>query len=310
MNLSRPSNQLFRKQTPEHLAALRIVVFGIWAVTLMVWPMDFYASWPKELFAAPGIFGLLPEAWWTALTGSGVWLSLLRAAALAACMGAILGWGGRGVALMAAGLILLITVLNKGHAGFINHNDLGPLYMALLIPFLPAFDAWIWPGKATRHGANEATRHASLTVAALLITLPYCFIGLNRVLEGGAEIFTGPALRHWLVVFSYDESPFPFTTGIWLVNQPLLMPMMQVGFAAVTLLEILAPLMLLSVWFRRGWLVIMIPFHVLTLLTMNIFFWQNILILLCLFIDWPDLMPRCLRARGHDADSKFHGPLL
>ncbi len=44
-------------------------------------------------------------------------------------------------------------------------------------------------------------------------------------------------------------------------------------------MEILSPLVLISTWFRRAWLAVILPFHVLTLLSMNIFFWENMILI-------------------------------
>src|SRR4029453_979242 len=58
---------------------------------------------------------------------------------------------------------------------------------------------------------------------------------------------------------------------------------MKAGFIVTTAFEILTPAILLGNTFRRLWIAIMIPFHISTLLTMNIFFWQNTVLILLLF---------------------------
>jgi len=74
------------------------------------------------------------------------------------------------------------------------------------------------------------------------------------------------------------------------------MAVTRVGFVVVTLFEFLTPLCLLSRKFRYVWLIIIIPFHFLTWLLMNIFFWQNLLLMLVLFVDISSYMtPKTLR---------------
>jgi hypothetical protein len=64
------------------------------------------------------------------------------------------------------------------------------------------------------------------------------------------------------------------------------------GFAVVTLFELLAPLCLVFRGFRYAWLLTIIPFHFLTLLTMKIFFWQNLLLICVLLVNIESLLSK------------------
>lgn len=52
-------------------------------------------------------------------------------------------------------------------------------------------------------------------------------------------------------------------------------------------MEVLAPLCVFSTAFRWAWLAVMIPFHVSTLVTMNIFFDQNLVLMALLLTPLP-----------------------
>jgi hypothetical protein len=65
---------------------------------------------------------------------------------------------------------------------------------------------------------------------------------------------------------------------------------MNCGFLLVTVFEACSPLALLSATFRRSWLVVMLAFHLSTLVLMNIVFWENMLLLAVVFGPrWPQL---------------------
>ena len=67
------------------------------------------------------------------------------------------------------------------------------------------------------------------------------------------------------------------------MDRPIFVTILETGYPIVTLLEILAPLCLVSLWFRRGFLLMMLPFHVMTFLVMGILFWENLALYVLLF---------------------------
>lgn len=122
-----------------------------------------------------------------------------------------------------------------------------------------------------------------MTACALALGFAYLFVGMARIVGGGLEVLTDESLRHWVVLRSLESSNYAFQYGIAITDSPLLYKGMLAGFAVVTLCEVLAPLALFHRVFRFFWLAVMVPFHVACLMTMNIFFWENVLIILVLF---------------------------
>jgi hypothetical protein len=72
----------------------------------------------------------------------------------------------------------------------------------------------------------------------------------------------------------------------------------QIGFALGTLLELLAPLCLFFRPFRLFWVPAIVLFHQANLLTMNINFWQNSVLIVFFVSDIDRLIaPGALRER-------------
>lgn len=284
---------LYQEAPREHLAILRIGVFGLWLVTFAIVPLDVYAWVPPDLFTAWGIASWFPETWWHALAGNSFFLSVIRFAAVIFSLAAMLALPGYRFWASSAFVAVFVSVtIQRGFFAFVNHADLAMLYLAFLLIFVPSDRVWRLGRANSPNDDKVEESRASLWLAGFLLTVPYCFIGLHRVLEGGWEVFTGDALRHWFVVFSYQPGSWSFRGGYAVANSEILMALAKGGFFVITVLEILTPLILISTVFRRAWLAMMIPFHVATLLTMNIFFVQNMILLLCLFVDWPGIWAR------------------
>jgi hypothetical protein len=68
--------------------------------------------------------------------------------------------------------------------------------------------------------------------------------------------------------------------------------MFEVGFVIVTLFEILSLLCLGSKWFRRSWLAVMLPFHVLSWPMLRLLFLHNVLLIGVLLVDFEGLAER------------------
>jgi hypothetical protein len=93
-----------------------------------------------------------------------------------------------------------------------------------------------------------------------------------------------------------------FEIGLLGARTPLLLTTVQLGFGVVTFFELLSPVCLLPRTFRWAWMGVMLPFHFLSLLLLNIFFWQNILLILFFMTDIDRLIDRGRRS-GADRNS-------
>lgn len=121
---------------------------------------------------------------------------------------------------------------------------------------------------------------AGLLAVALVLCFTYSFIGIRRVAFGGIEVFTGDALLTSLALRSLEYGPFDFDYGLLPLRMPWLAFAAKIGFVVVTIFEILSPFVLISRRFRYAWLAVILSFHFATLFTMNIFFWENVVLIL------------------------------
>jgi hypothetical protein len=105
-------------------------------------------------------------------------------------------------------------------------------------------------------------------------------------------------------VFAIDASlrGYYFNTNVgWHVPEwPLVALMLKAGFPFITLFEILAPLCLAWPRFRWVFIPFMLSFHLLSLVVMNIFFFDD-MILYLLLVDWSRRFPALSAGRSTHA---------
>lgn len=268
------------------LAVLRIVVFGLWAsLVANAPPLALAAEVPRELFTPPGVLALLPDGFWDAFfqpvlltTFSGGLLVLTLAAAAG-----VGPWRLIGPAAFAG--ILLFDGTQKGFGGFINHAQFGLIYGALLVALSPAADALRLGGNRGRPvpARPPGAYRFPLIGTALLLSVAYSLIGLHRVAVGGLEVFTGSALPGYVALRTFEYASYNMQWSLAVLAHAPLVWILKAGFAVTTVFEILSPLALLYRRFRWVWLAVIVPFHFGTIVTMNIAFWENLVLIAVLF---------------------------
>jgi hypothetical protein len=167
------------------LARIRAAVLCIWIVVVLLTPYGSYAHLPAELGTGLGIGRVLLDVEWLrhllwserALTVL-QWLAICGAVAQLAA-GRRLRW----LMPVVFVTILALDALTKSLTGYVNHAQIAPLVVLLLVTVFGHAPA----------GAREAVWLIRLT-----LVLPYTFIGLHRLIEGGVEIFLGDALLQYI----------------------------------------------------------------------------------------------------------------
>ena len=184
----------------------------------------------------------------------------------------------RRVAIVTCVLLVLFDGMEKS-LGHINHSKFVMLYAAFVLAAFPSADAVSLSWR--RSGPSPPILYAApVIVISLLIIVPYSMLGAFRLGRSGPDFFFGDAIKHWFLKRSLEANATGFRFGIVVVESALLLALAKVGFAITSLLELLSPLCLVSRWFRWLWIPVMIGFHFTSLVTMNIFFWQNALLIL------------------------------
>lgn len=266
-------NLVHRHASTASLRAAQALVVGLWLFKTGLWSWDDLAELPLALFQPVGLHRWLPPScspWMLAASG----LAALRWLAIGLLLATTIRRV-RPYAFVGAGIVLLHFQALQHGFGFVNHQEMVPLY-ALFVFGICAWGRTSWD-----------TRVPGLPILAILVMLclVYSIAGVYRVVRH-PELFSDPAtMVGWVLVNSARPLEYGWAIGLNLPWSAWLAWVMHVGFIGVTVLEIGAPLALVWRPFRIVFLAIMpIPFHVTCLLLMNIFFWENGVLML-LFLD-------------------------
>lgn len=274
-------NLVLRQASRSTLQRAQLLVAGLWFVKTVLWSWDDIAELPLVLFEPVGLHRWVPASWWpTLLDASG--LEATRYAVLL-LLGLALWPAARSWAFLAAALVLTHHQGLLHGFGFVNHQELVLLY-GLYVFAIFAFGGRQWEARAPG---------LPVILILLLLCLTYSMAGAYRLVRH-PELFLDPAtMMGWVLLNSARPLHYGWSLGLDLPWSVGLAWTMHLGFIGITVLELLAPLALVWRPFRIVFLLIIpIPFHVSCLLLMNIFFWENAVLMVLFF----DLAP--VRQRG------------
>jgi len=274
---------------PRTLGAARVLVFGMWLVNVWSVHLEDYVALPRELISRYGVLHLIPPGIWDALWNP-VFLVSFRVALMALLLWILLGLGRYPIVAIAACVALTLFDGMAKSLGHINHSKFGILFAAWILAAFPANDGFaLRPRKGPP--APPVEYQAPMLAVAVVIFLTYGVMGAYRI-GSGVGVFTSDALGKWFLHKAFEANATGFTLGPWIVAHAPFYLLARIGFAAVTACEILAPLCLVSDRFRWLWIGVMGSFHVLSLFTLNIFFWENLALILFFATDSNRLFSR------------------
>ena len=268
------------------LGCIRVAVFVIWLFTIAFTQFGEFAELPKEIFRPIGLVYLLPSE---ALE----WL--MRPAALAAfkwilSAGLFLcAFGARPYRVIAIPTVVLLTVeqgLARGF-GHVNHGSIALLLIAWTLAVVGINHGIAF----TREPHARTHPEAALAVQTMtfLLLLTYVFTGVHRLASSTPEIFLNGTMDRYLCFLAISTPYSGMRYEHLLLGYPAMLSLLNIGFIVVTVLEASSLFCLSSRLFRIAWLIVMIPFHFMTLIFMNIFFWQNLLLFPLLLCDFSKL---------------------
>ena len=275
---------------PRLLRLARLGIFALWIVKLLLDPLWRLADLPIEMFRPVGILNKLPLgtlAW--LLTGNG-----LTALLVTTLVVLILGLTDRAfpiVATIAAFLLTAYSSLNRSFGPAVHTDIVLLLAVYALAGF--AWADWIALKFGDKTNLKASSSYPLITIITLLF-LSYCMVGLNRTVAGGINVFTGDTMEAWCIDASMRGYYFNTNVGWHIPEWPTVVFMLRSGLPVITLFEIMAPLCLAVPHFRWIFMPVILSFHLLSLVFMNIFFFDDILLYL-LLIDWSRRFP-ALRA--------------
>jgi hypothetical protein len=278
-----PLTLIHEQAGPRLLGLARRGIFALWIGKLLLDPLSRLAEMPKAMLRPVGALNLLsPEGLNGLFSARGLadfWYGTV--AVLVVCLCARRR---RAIAVLYTAAAVLLTVYSSVIRSFgpAVHTDI----VLLLAVYALAGFAW-----ADLFAPKAPGRYSYplITIIALLC-LAYTLVGLNRVVTGGIDVFTGNTMEAWAVDASLRGYYFNTNVGWHVPAWPVTLFLLQSGLPVITVFEILAPLCLAWPRFRWGFIPVMLSFHALSLVFMNIFFFDDMLLYL-LLVDWSRRFP-------------------
>jgi hypothetical protein len=267
---------------PEALTLVRRLVFATWFLRVAFKPLDQLALIPGSLFDPVGIMAVVPSPLEQLLHGA-VFLHVLKALTLLAIALVVAGVALRPSMVAASVLMTLFACLWRGFAGHMDHESVLILFAGYLLTLFALADAWADrrgepspPGGPTRSGIP-------LTAIMIVLCLAYTMVALFRTLRGTPEIYTSGSLAFWALRNAYETAEPAWGWGKYVLQYPWLGHFLNAGFPLITLFEITAFMALFSRWYRYAFLAVMVPFHIVSLFVLDVFFWENMVLYVLFF---------------------------
>ncbi len=281
------------------LALLRVWIFGIWFVSLLFDPIQQLGALPHDLFRPPGFLKVVPTGTWDRLLDERP-LVVFRVVLLVLLFLTAVGLFRRPFvpALTAAGVALYQGIV-RGYSGHMNHAEITLLWATMLIVFFPMGE--VLSVRRPRARGDEVDRDARVGVLALaiLFATSYTFVAAVRIFKG-VDLFSTDSLRnnlagHWVTTGRIVDGTYrlPGGTPLW-DSTPR--PVLQVLFVAVTVLELVVPLVIVSKWARRLVTPSLLLFHVANIVLLGIPFIEDMLMLVLFSNVWFPAVGRRLAA--------------
>ena len=269
----------------QQATTVRMIVLGVWLAIVSITPYEYYARFPAEMSAGYGLGRILlggPAL--KAFLLSFPVLMALKWGAIVSCVLAILFPDRcRWLTPVVLAFVLVLDALTKSFNGYINHSQLVPLFVLLVFALFGGRRALPTLGFRDDGETTGSSYRLVVWLAGLMLIIPYTFIAMNRLLVGGVEVFRGDALLDYINLTSRRYSVYQSSAFLDLIRIPWAAAALKAGYVVTTLFELSSAGVLFFLLFRRLWLVVIITFHFVTLFAMNIFFWENLLLMLAIF---------------------------
>ena len=279
-SLAGPFELIHAEAGPALLRLVRLGILVLWMVKLLLDPLWRLGTLPPELIRPMGLLALVPpdrySFFWSGASLTLIWIVTL--------MLLIMALTNRAFALIGTLVSIMLTIYSSiTHSyGPIVHSDL----VLLIGTYALAFFAWAdkWETRGSQPWNGVPTSSLPLVTIVALLCLTYSLVALNRIIVS-YPVFAGNSMEVWTVDASLRA--YYFDTGIgWQVPQwPAVVLFLKAGLPAITFFELTAPLCLIWPRYRLAFIPVMLSFHLLSLVLMNIFFFDDMLLYL-LLIDW------------------------
>jgi hypothetical protein len=284
-NLIGPIELLHEHAGPRLLRLTRLGVFALWIFKLLLDPLWRLAEMPREMLIPVGVLALLPaNALNALLTPQG--LTTFWALALVVSVLALTNRAFPFIATVAAILLTAYSSLIRSFGPAV-HTDI----VLLLAVYALAGFAWADQLASRSSGKRSgAWSSAPLITIVAMLCLAYTLVGLSRTIGGGIGVFTGDTMEAWTIDASLRGYYFNTDIGWHIPDWPWVVFALRSGLPVITFFETTAPLCLAWPHYRWIFIPVMLSFHALSLVFMNIFFFDDMLLYL-LLVDWSRRFP-------------------
>ena len=283
-----PLELLHEQAGPGLLRLTRLGIVALWIVKLLLDPLWRLAEMPHELFIPTGFLALLPSATVDRLLTPAHLTTFLVITlfVLALCL------TNRAFHLTSTLAVILLTAYASLMRSFgpAVHTDIVPLLAVYVLAGFAWADFFQVKFSAKTSAPSATWSSFPLITIVVLLCLAYTLVGFNRLLDGGLRVFTGDTMETWAVDASLRGYYFNTTIGWHVPQWPMVTLMLRLGLPVITLFEMTALLCLVSSHYRWIFIPTMLSFHLLSLVFMNIFFFDD-MILYLLLIDWSRRYP-------------------
>ena len=292
---------LHENATARHLGLLRMWVFGMWLGDLLKDSPAELTQIPHAYYEPVGVLRWLPGSFWEIALSANVlqaWWSALVVLLVLSAAGVPFY---RGVALVTCVLLTFWQGVVFGFTG-VPHGPIAALYIAWILAVFPSADAYSLRRTRAPTRSNQVYRAAILTATSVFL-VTYMLVGVRRILDGGVAVFLDGSILRYIVRNSMSPDYLSQGLGARVLDYPGMPAIIEIGFVVVTFFEIFSLLCLSSKWFRRSWLAVMLPFHVLSWPLLQLLFVHNILLICALVIDLDGIVKWLAGKRGLNGSS-------
>jgi hypothetical protein len=292
-NLIGPLVLIHEHAGPRLLRLARLGVALLWIVKLLLDPLWRLGELPHDLLQLTGFLALMPPSTIDALFCP-YGLTFFYIVTLVSLLACLTNRAYPPTATVAAFLVTAYSCIIRSFGPPV-HTDI-----TLILAFY-ALAAFAW---ADLFAARARPKHLPapdwssypLVTIVCFLSISYLLVGINRMATGGAGVFTGDTMETWAVDASLRGYYFNTNIGWHVPEWPLVVLMLRAGLPFITIFEMTAPLCLVSSHYRWVFIPVMLSFHLMSLVFMNIFFFDDMLLYL-LLIDWSRRFP-ALAARS------------
>ena len=102
---------------------------------------------------------------------------------------------------------------------------------------------------------------AAMQLIALVLLICYGLVGIRRLVESTPGIVLDGTIVHYVAARAASGRGRFGDVGLSVLEHPWLARLFVLGFPVVGLFEALAPLCLVSRWFRMAWIPVIVGFH-------------------------------------------------